>query len=56
MKLIYRVMDLVYATFGITPPKHGEEQRSLLIVVMIILGCVLFVVGTLALVFLLRVG
>jgi hypothetical protein len=54
MKLIFRVMDLVYATFGITPPRPGEEQRSLLITVLIILGCIVLVGGTLLLVYLLR--
>jgi len=54
MKIIYQVLDLFYATFGITPPRPGEERRSLLLLLAIVGGCVAFVVGVLLIVFLLR--
>jgi len=56
MKTIYQVMNLFYSTFGITPPKHGEESRSLLLLLLILLGCALFVAGALAVVYLIRVA
>ena len=56
MKTIYQVMNLFYSSFGITRPKPGEESRSLLLLVLILLGCALFVAGTLGVVYLLRVG
>lgn len=54
MKTIYQVLDLFYSTFGITPPKPGEERRSVLLLLAIFGGCVAFVVGVLLIVFLLR--
>jgi hypothetical protein len=56
MKTIYQVMNLFYSSFGITPPKHGEESRSLLLLILILLGCVAFVAGVLGIVYLFRVA
>jgi hypothetical protein len=56
MKTIYQAMNLFYSSFGITPPKQGEESRSLLLLVLILVGCVLFAAGVLGIVYLLRVA
>jgi hypothetical protein len=56
MKTIYDVMNLFYSSFGITPPKPGEESRSLLLLLLILLGCVLFAAGVLGIVYLIRVA
>jgi hypothetical protein len=56
MKVVYQVLDLFYSTFGITPPKKGDESRSLILLLLIIFGCAAFVVGGLAIVYLTRVA
>jgi hypothetical protein len=54
MKTVYQVLDLFYSTFGITPPKPGQERRSLVILLAIVVGCAVFVGGMLVILFLLR--
>ncbi len=44
---LYSFFYLFYSTFGITPPKHGEERKALLWLAMIVAGSVVFVAGTL---------
>jgi len=39
----YSFLYLFYSTFGITPPKHGEELKALLWLLAIIAGSVAFV-------------
>jgi hypothetical protein len=56
MKTVYQMMNLFYSSFGITPPKPGEESRSLLLLLLILLGCVAFAAGVLGIVYLLRVA
>ena len=40
---LYAFLYLFYSTFGITPPKHGEEPKALLWLVGIIVGSLAFV-------------
>lgn len=40
---LYSFLYLFYSTFGITPPKHGEEAKALLWLVGITAGSVAFV-------------
>jgi hypothetical protein len=40
---LYSFLFLFYSTFGITPPKHGEEAKALLWLLAIIAGSVAFV-------------
>jgi hypothetical protein len=40
---LYSFLYLFYSTFGITPPKHGEELKALLWLVGITAGSVAFV-------------
>ena len=40
---LYSFLYLCYSTFGITPPKPGEEPKALLWLIAIIAGSVAFV-------------
>lgn len=40
---LYSFLYLCYSTFGITPPKHGEEPKALLWLVAILAGSLAFV-------------
>jgi len=40
---LYAFLYLFYSTFGITPPKHGQERKALLWLVGIIVGSLAFV-------------
>jgi len=40
---LYAFLYLFYSTFGITPPKHGEEAKALAWLVGIIVGSLAFV-------------
>jgi hypothetical protein len=44
---LYSFLYLFYSTFGITPPKHGEETKALLWLVGILVGSAAFVALTL---------
>ena len=54
MKTVYQVLDLFYSTFGITPPRPGEERKSMLMLLGIVILCAGIIGGGVALVFLLR--
>jgi hypothetical protein len=43
MSRLYGFLYLFYSTFGITPPKHGEEAKALLWLLAIIVGSIVFV-------------
>lgn len=43
MSRLYGFLYLFYSTFGITPPKHGEESKALLWLVGILAGSLAFV-------------
>ena len=43
MSGLYSFLYLCYSTFGITPPKPGEEPKALLWLIAIIAGSVAFV-------------
>ena len=47
MSGLYSFLYLFYSTFGITPPKRGEEPKALLWLVAIVAGSVVFVAITL---------
>lgn len=51
MKTLYSSLYLFYSTFGITPPKRGEEAKALLWLVAILAGSVAFVAVMLFLVY-----
>lgn len=40
---LYSFLFLFYSTFGITPPKHGEEPKALIWLLVIVAGSVAFV-------------
>jgi len=40
---LYSFLYLFYSTFGITPPKHGEEAHALMWLLAIVGGSVAFV-------------
>jgi hypothetical protein len=44
---LYSFLYLCYSTFGITPPKPGEEAKALLWLVAIVAGSFAFVAITL---------
>ena len=44
---LYSFLYLFYSTFGITPPKHGEEPKALMWLVAIVAGSFAFVAITL---------
>jgi hypothetical protein len=44
---LYSFLYLCYSTFGITPPKRGEEAKALFWLVMILAGSFAFVAGAL---------
>jgi hypothetical protein len=48
---LYSFLYLFYSTFGITPPKHGEEPKALLWLMGIIVGSLAFVAVTLFVVY-----
>jgi len=48
---LYQFLYLFYSTFGITPPKRGEEAKALLWLVGIIAGSIAFVAVMLFVIF-----
>jgi hypothetical protein len=40
---LYSFLYLFYSTFGITPPKHGEEAHALMWLLAIVGGSIAFV-------------
>ena len=51
MTRLYQFLYLFYSTFGITPPKRGEEAKALLWLVGIIAGSIAFVAVMLFVIF-----
>lgn len=43
MSGLYSFLFLFYSTFGITPPKHGEEAHALMWLLAIVAGSIAFV-------------
>lgn len=48
---LYSFLYLFYSTFGITPPKKGEEARALFWLVMITVGSLAFVAAMLFMIY-----
>ena len=51
MTPLYKFLYLFYSTFGITPPKPGEEAKALFWLVAIIAGSIGFVALMLLVIF-----
>lgn len=50
MKTVYQIVALFYSTFGITPPKPGEEARAFVLLLVILFGCALFILAAIVLI------
>jgi hypothetical protein len=53
---LYSFLYLFYSTFGITPPKKGEEARALFWLIVIVFGSVVFVAGALFAIYKIMLG
>lgn len=53
---LYSFLYLFYSTFGITPPKKGEEARALFWLIVITVGSLAFVAAALFAIYKMMVG